>query len=93
MNQNVHGTKRERFATFAISTVDNFCLLQQYNWNTIKIHLPLFIINAPYDQIFMTILHLSVGEKNWQLSKGYFGSRGHALVAVAVVEWFERDNV
>ena len=41
----------------------------------------------------MTSLHLSVAEKNWQLSKGYFGSRGHALVAVAVVEWFEKETM
>lgn len=41
----------------------------------------------------MTSLHLSVAEKNWQLSKGYFGSRGHALVAAAVVEWFEKETM
>ena len=74
MNQNVHGTKRERFATFAISTVDNLCLLQQYNWNTIKIQLPRLIINATYDQIFMTILHLSVAEKT--------GRFGEVILAV-----------
>ena len=28
----------------------------------------------------------SIVEKHWPLSRGYFGSWGHALVAVAVVE-------
>ena len=29
LNQNVNVTKRERFATFAISIVDNLCLLMK----------------------------------------------------------------
>ena len=37
LNQNVNMTKRERFTAFAISIVDNLCLLQQYQWNKIKI--------------------------------------------------------
>ena len=28
---------RARFATFAINTVDNLCLLQQHKWNTINV--------------------------------------------------------
>ena len=36
---------------------------------------------------FLTIL--SVAEKHWPFSRGYFGSWGHALVAIAVVERFE----
>ena len=28
----------------------------------------------------------SVAEKNWPLSRGYFGSWGRALVAIAVIE-------
>ena len=30
LNQNVNVTKQARFATFAITMLDNFCLLQQY---------------------------------------------------------------
>ena len=37
LNHNVNVTKRPRFATFAISTVDNLCLLQQHQWNTINV--------------------------------------------------------
>ena len=33
-------TKRVRFATFALSIVDNFCLLQQYKLSKIEIRLP-----------------------------------------------------
>ena len=39
-------TKRVRLATFAISIVDNLCLLQRNKWNTIKIR-SLVIINEP----------------------------------------------
>ena len=35
----------------------------------------------------------SVAEKNWPLSRRYFGSWGHALVAVAVVERFKKESV
>ena len=31
--------------------------------------------------------------KNWQISRGYFGSWGHALVAVAVVERFKQESM
>ena len=37
LNQNVNGTKREWFTTFAIGIANNLCLLRQYIWNTIKI--------------------------------------------------------
>ena len=47
LNQNVNMTKRERFTTFAISIVDNLCLLQQYQWNKIKIRLLRLMINTP----------------------------------------------
>ena len=36
LNQNVSVTKRVRFATFAMSIVDNLCSLQQYKWNKTK---------------------------------------------------------
>ena len=48
LNQNVNVTKRARFATFALSILDKFCLLQRCKWNTIKIRLPRLIINAPF---------------------------------------------
>ena len=51
LNQNVNVTKRARFATFAISTLDNFCLLQQCKLSKIKIWLPRLIINVPYGLI------------------------------------------
>ena len=39
------------------------------------------------DQILRPFLtFLSVGEKNWPLLRGYFGSWGHSLVAVAAVK-------
>ena len=44
-------TKRVRFATFALSIVDNFCLLQQYKLSKIEIRLPRLIINVPYGSI------------------------------------------
>ena len=57
-------TKQARLATFAISTVDNLCLLQQYKWITIKIRLPRLITNAPYGSNFLTFLTFSsVAEK------------------------------
>ena len=47
----VYVWKRARFATFIISILDNFCLLQQYKWSKIKIRLPRLIINVPYGSI------------------------------------------
>ena len=44
-------TKRVGFATFALSIVDNFCLLQQYKLSKIEIRLPRLIINVPYGSI------------------------------------------
>ena len=37
LNQNVKVTKLPRLLTFAISIIDNLCLLQQYKWNSIKL--------------------------------------------------------
>ena len=31
--------------------------------------------------------------KNWPLLGGYFGSWGHALVTVAVVEWLKQESM
>ena len=65
-------TKRARFAAFAVSIVDNLCLLQsEYKWSTVKIQLPRLIM--PYASNVMTILDfLSIAEKNWPLLRGYF---------------------
>ena len=75
------------FATSAISIVGNFCLLHQNGWNTIKIQL-LWLIIVPYGSNFATIpdFFVSWWKKNWPLLRGYFGSWGHSLVAVATVE-------
>ena len=84
LNQNVNVTKRARFVTFAIHVrvVDNLWLLQQYKWNTIKIRLLRLVIHAPYGSNLMTNLHVFISRwKNCPLSRGYFGSWGHALVA------------
>ena len=35
----------------------------------------------------------SVAEKNWPLTRGYFGSWRRALVAVAVVERFKQESM
>ena len=84
-------TKRAKFAALARRIADNLCLLQQYKWNTIKIGLPRFIINAPYGSRSM-IIHVFISRrKKWPLLRGYFGSWGHALVAVAVVERFKQE--
>ena len=41
LNKNVNETKRARSTTFAMSIVDNLCLLPtEYTWNTIKIRIP-----------------------------------------------------
>ena len=93
LNQTFNATKRARFATFAISILDKFAVLQQCKWNTIKIRLPRLIINAPCGSNFMTILDFFISRcKKWPLSRGY-GSWGQALVAVAVaVAVVERDK-
>ena len=59
-NQHVCMTKRAKFATLAISVIENLCLLQQHKWNTIKIILPLLIINELYGSNFMTILEFFI---------------------------------
>ena len=41
----------------------------------------------------MTILDFFSQLKNWQLSKGYFGSWGHALVAVSFVGRFQQESM
>ena len=87
-------TKQTKFAALARRITDNLCLLQQYKWNTIKIGLPRLIINAPYGSSSMIILDFfSSRRKNWPLFTGYFGSWGHALVAVAVEETFKQESL
>ena len=87
LNQNLNETKRARFTTFAISIVDNLYLLEQCKCNTIKIPMPRLIINVPYESSFVTILDFFISNwEYWPLSRCFFGSWGHALVAVAVVE-------
>ena len=94
MNQNVSVTKRAKFAALARRIADNLCLLQQYKWNTFKIGLPRLIINAPYESSSMIILDFFISRrKNWPLFTGYFGSWGHALVAVAVEETFKQESL
>ena len=94
MNQNVNVTKQAKFAALARRITDNLCLLQQYKWNTIKIGLPRLIINAPYGSSSMIILDFFISRrKNWPLFTGYFGSWGHALVAVAVEETFKQESL
>ena len=45
-----------------------------------------------YKSNFVTILDVFVSRwKNWPLSRGYFGSWGRALVAIAVVERFKQE--
>ena len=77
----------KRLATFAPSIVENLCLLQQYKWNTNKIRFVRLIINAPYGSSFLTVswlFHHSL--KKLAVIQKLFGSWGHALVAIAVVE-------
>ena len=60
---------------------------------TIKIPLPRLII-ALYGSNFATIFaHFISQLKNWALSRGYFGSRGHPLLAVAVVKRFKQESM
>ena len=54
------------------------------NQNAVSVTL---IIKAPYGANFMTIIDFSISRwKNWPLSRSYFCSWEHALVALAVVE-------
>ena len=42
----------------------------------------------------MAILDFFISHwKNWLLSRSYFGSWGHALVAIAVVEEFKQESM
>ena len=51
---------------------------------------PRTIINGSYGSNFKAIFDFFYQSlNNWPLSRGYFGSWGHALVAVAVVERFK----
>ena len=46
-----------------------------------------YVYKLKYKSNFVTILDVFVSRwKNWPLSRGYFGSWGRALVAIAVVE-------
>ena len=86
-------TKQAKFVALARRITDNLCLLQQYKWNTIKIGLLRLIINASYGSSSMIILDFFISRrKKWLLFTGYFGSWGHALVAVAVVETFKQES-
>ena len=60
---------------------------------TIKIPLPRLII-ALYGSNFATIFaHFISHLKIWSLSRGYFGSWGHPLLAVAVVKRFKQESM
>ena len=49
---------------------------------------------SPYGSNFVTTLDLFVSHwKNWPLSRGYFGSWGHSLVAIAIVELFQQESM
>ena len=90
LNQNVNMTKWKG--------VHNICykhcrqllmMLTASEWmkhNQIK--LPWLIINVSYGSNFATIpdFFVSWWKKKWPLLRSYFGSWGHSLVAVAVVE-------
>ena len=55
---------------------------------------PRLIIHKPYGSNFTTILDIFVSHwKNWLLSRGYFGSLGHALVAIGVIERFKQESL
>ena len=87
LNQNVNMAKLARIARKLMLQ------LQQHKWNTIKILLKRLTINAPYGSNSVTILDFFISRlKTWPLSRGYFGSWGHALVAVAVVERFKQQQ-
>ena len=45
---------------------------------------------TPYGPNFITILEFL---KNWPVLGGYFGSWGHALVTVAIVEWLKQESM
>ena len=79
--------KRVGPALFAISIVDNLCVLHQNKSSTIKLPSPRLIINVPCVSNFMTFLDFFISHrKKLSLSRGYIGRWGHAMVAVAVVE-------
>ena len=79
--------KRVGPALFAISIVDNLCVLHQNKSSTIKLRLPRLIINVPCVSNLMTFLDFFISHrKKLSLSRGYIGRWGHAIVAVAVVE-------
>ena len=79
--------KRVGPALFAISIVDNLCVLHQNKSSTIKLPSPRLIINVRCVSNFMTFLDFFISHrKKLSLSRGYIGRWGHAIVAVAVVE-------
>ena len=53
------------------------------NQNTIA------VIDHKHANSWPLLIFSSVAEKYWPLSRGYFGSWGHGLVAIAVVERFK----
>jgi len=89
LNQNVNLTKRARFVTFAISNLDNLCILQQYNWNTIKILSPqLIVISSMCHTEQLSWPFLTFSSVSWlklAVFERLFGSWGHALMSIAVV--------
>ena len=78
---------------FAISIVDNLFLLhQQMEHNQSTIAAMNHQRAVPCGLNFMTILDFFISRrKHWPLSRGYFGSWGHTLVAFAVVERFKQE--
>ena len=87
LNQNVKESKRERFAMFAISIVDNLCLPYCSSINGAKYDCCDFkIIDAPYDQISWQFLTLF-----GRCREVILAVWGCALVAVDVVERFKQE--
>ena len=85
LHQNANITKRARYAIFALSIVDDSCSLQHYfiNGTQSKYACSDWSLTRHTDQISWPLLTFISRWKNWPLSRGYFGSWGHALVAVA----------
>ena len=88
-------TKQARFATFAITIKDTLCfILHQYKWNQSKYDYRDWSLHAPYTKNLMTIRNFFISRwKSWSLSRAYFGSWEHALVAIAVVKRFEQEPI
>ena len=90
-----HVTKRARFAIFAISIVDNLCLLQQqmeHNKSTIAAMNHQHAMRIKFHDHYIDFFIMQ-SQKTLAVARGYFGSWGRTLVAVAIVEWFKQEPV